>query len=541
MLEEIKHWREKALELTEELKEKNDIIYRNNREEKTKESTFVKPIKEMENMKIELPTTKQLSLKHQQSNNLKEKIHILELENENIKTKESKSCCPNEQNKAGLKQCCQTNDQMKDMKLNISQKDCQIVQLRLRIKSVNRHKELWEKKLARRSKLIASVNKTNNKLKGEIEYQKIISEKKQKDSCRKDVDLENLEKNATSQHMEITTLKSLLKLEQNELENLEIKYKHQSANLVAKKNEIDELRYKIELDQSNIQSFQNNIQMFQEKLNEQNIEMSNYAKMNIILIKDIASMKNDHHKETSRHVQDLEIMKKEFSCQQEEMKSLKSEIEVKDKKLENLKTHNKNQEIENDSLKKTLNITKENNTNLMAQLEAKVLEKDLKMTEMTRQLETLELDFHKSQDEFKSLNLNSKTLEAKNHQKDTELALNNQIKIVQEQEIESLKQNLAKSNLVNKTNQAQNNNIANLKQKLQESQKEIEHLKSIYQKNQQQNKTIYILKLKLRELQIENELLRRNINRSDQTNIDQSKIIQSLKQQEEERISDMIN
>ena len=187
MLEEIKHWREKALELTKELKEKNVIIYRNKREEKFKESTFVKPIKEVENMKIELSTTKQLSLKHQQTNNLKEKIHKLELANENIETKENKSSCPIEKNKAGSKQCCQTNDQMKDMKLNISQQDCQIVKLRLKIKSVDRHKPMWEKKLVRRNKLIALINKTNNKLKKEIEHQKIISEKKQKEICRKDV------------------------------------------------------------------------------------------------------------------------------------------------------------------------------------------------------------------------------------------------------------------------------------------------------------------------------------------------------------------
>ena len=119
--------------------------------------------------------------------------------------------------------------------------------------------------------------------------------------------------------------------------------------------------------------------------------------------------------------------------------------------------------------------------------------------------------------------------------------MNNQIEKVQEQEIESLKQQLAISNLGNKTNQAQNNHITNLKQKLQESQKENEYLKSICQKNQKQDKFVYILKLQLKEQQIENELLKRNINRSNQTNIDQTKIIQSLKLQEEERISNMIH
>ena len=545
MLEEIKHWREKALELTRELKEKNDIIYRNKREEKFKESTFVKPIKEVENMKIELSTTKQLSLKHQQTNNLKEKIHKLELANENIETKENKSSCPIEKNKAGSKQCCQTNDQMKDMKLNISQQDCQIVKLRLKIKSVDRHKPMWEKKLVRRNKLIALVNKTNNKLKTEIERQKIISENKEKDICGKNVVIDNLENNARSQHIEITTLKSLVKLEQNKLENLEMKYKHQSIKIetmsAAKKNEIDEQKYQIELDQSNFQAYQNNISMLQEKLNKQNIEMSNYAKMNTILIQDIESMKSANHKETSRHVQDLEMMKKEFGCQQEEIKSLKSEIEVKNKELEILKTHYKNQEIKNDSLNQTLKTNEENNTILMAQIEAKVLEKDLKMAEMTKQVETLEFDLHKSQDELKNFNFKIKTLEEKLHVKEIELTMNNQIEKVQEQEIESLKQQLAISNLGNKTNQAQNNHIANLKQKLQESQKEIEHLKSIYQKNQKQDKFVYILKLKLKEQQIENTLLKRNIDRSNETNIDLSKEIQSLKQQEEERISNMIH
>ena len=536
MLEEIKHWRKKALELTRELKEKNGIIYRNKREEKFKESTFVKPIKEVENMKIELSTTKQRSLKHQQTNILKEKIHKLEFTNENIEAKENKLRCPIEKT---------TNDQMKDMKLNISQQDCQIVKLRLKIKSVDRHKPMWEKKLVRRNKLIALVNKTNNKLKTEIERQKIISENKEKDICGKNVVIDNLENNARSQHIEITTLKSLVKLEQNKLENLEMKYKHQSIKIetmsAAKKNEIDEQKYQIELDQSNFQAYQNNISMLQEKLNKQNIEMSNYAKMNTILIQDIESMKNAYHKETSRHVQDLEIMKKEFSCQQEELKSLKSKIEVKDKELETLKTHNKNQEIKNDSLSKTLKTNGENNTILMAQIEAKVLEKDLKMAEMTKQVETLEFDLHKSRDELKHFNFKIKTLEEKLHVKEIELTMNNQIEKVQEQEIESLKQQLAKSNLGNKTNQAQNNHITNLKQKLQESQKENEYLKSICQKNQKQDKFVYILKLQLKEQQIENELLKRNINRSNQTNIDQTKIIQSLKLQEEERISNMIH
>ena len=527
-------------------------------EERFKGAIYVQPIKE-EAIKVELPVPKTSALTKEQ---IKERF--TSLENNNIKA--NNNCCQIEKNYEGSNKYCQMKSQMQALKLKMSLQEKQIASQRHKIE---KSKQSWENKLAI----------THKNFKTEIENQKLISEKLQKSIVSKDFDIEILKQDARSQHLEITTFKSLIQMKGNEFKNLKMKHNHQTKEIekmsAAKKEEMVTPK-----DQSNIQPDGNNIAMLQEKLNKQNIEISNFKKMISVLVQDIDSLKSVPapgaiHKGNNRQIQNSEILKKEVSVQMDEIKSLKSEIEAKDTELESLQIQNKYQEGENQSLHQALETyEEEENTKLNAQF-VLGLAKDLKIAEMTKKIGTLDLNLQLSKEDFKNLLQNLhfkiKTLEEQTQQKEIETT---QKEKVQDTEIETLNQQqetsnsvkeLLSSNNLNQTNQAQSNKVLTLelglgrlqvekdhfkeineanrdlnnviescKQKLDMIQKENAHLKSIYKANQNQDKEIYVLKLQLRELQIENELLRRNINNSNQTNQEQRKEIYSLEQVQEE-------
>ena len=434
MKEAIKYWKQQSSKL---------------------DATRVQPIN-----KIEFPVPKTSSLTKEQI-----KDRFTSLENKNI----NKNCCKIENNS---KKCCQMNAQMRALKLKMSLQEKQIASQRVKIE---KSKHLWENKQA-----IAHKN-----LKTEIENQKLISEKLKKSIVMKDCEIEILKQDARSQQLEITTLKSMIQMKGNAFKNLKIKYNHQTKEIekmsASKKEEMVTQKVKIELDHSNIQPDGKNIAMLQEKLNKQNIEISNFKKMISVLVQDIDCLKtipSAIHKESSRQIQDLEILKKEVIVQLDEIKSLKSEIEAKDAELENLQIQNKNQEGENQSLHQALETNKEEvNTKLNQTNQAP-----------SNKISTSEPGLEELQDEKE----------------------------------------------INQANRDLNNAIESFRQKLEKMQKENAHLKSIRKANQNQDKEIYVLKLQLRELQIEHELLRRNINNSNQTNEEQRTEIQALNQVQEE-------